>query len=252
MTALTDQLRRALDGVHAEEALKAQTLSFLAKKTRGYTARPASPVRRLAAAACLVLLLGGTGGWAFLTPTSAVSIDVNPSLELNVNRFDRVVSVSARNEAGQALADSLDLTFLPCLSAVEQVLDSQELTSYLEPDPAVTITVVGSDQAQRERLLAALEGATAQRQGTRCCALDQEEADTAHHLGLSYGKYAAYLELQALDPAITPEEVGGMTMHQIRDRIAALSGLGETGGTAAPGTGHQGQGGGHGHGYGHS
>ena len=28
-----------------------------------------------------------------MTPVSAVSIDVNPSIELGVNRFDRVVAV---------------------------------------------------------------------------------------------------------------------------------------------------------------
>ena len=48
--------------------------------------------------------------------------------------------------------------------------------------------------------------------------------EAAHDCGLSYGKYRAYLELAALDPTVTPEEVQGMTMREIRDRIAALSG----------------------------
>ncbi|HIZ42609.1 MAG TPA: hypothetical protein H9811_08620 [Candidatus Gemmiger excrementigallinarum] len=50
------------------------------------------------------------------------------------------------------------------------------------------------------------------------------EVEQAHECGLSYGKYRAYRELAALDPTVTPEAVQGMTMREIRDRIAALTG----------------------------
>lgn len=221
---MREQLKRALDNVHAEESLKAQTRDFLARRTRHYTARTrVQPGRLAAAAACLLLLLTGAGGWACFTPTSTVSIDVNPSLELNVNRFDRVVSVTGVNQEGQALADTLSLTFLPCASAVEQVLDSPDLAGYLSESPAVAITVVGDNTEQRERLLSGVESATAQRQGTYCCALDSDEAEQAEALGLSYGKYRAYLDLQQLDPGITPEEVQQMSMREIRTLLARLA-----------------------------
>ncbi len=222
---MTDQLKRALAHVHAEDSLKEQTRSFLAGRTRGYRSSPVvSPMRLAAAAACLVLLLTGAGAWACFTPTSTVSIDVNPSLELRVNRFDRVISVSGFNEEGQTLADAFNLTFLPCSVAVEQLLDSQDMASYLSQDPAITITVVGSDQGQQQRLLTALEACTSGHQGTYCCALNPEEVESAHHLGLSYGKYAAYLSLAQLDASITPEQVQQMSMRQIHDLLAALSG----------------------------
>ena len=221
---MREQLKRALDNVHADQTLKEQTRDFLARRTRGYTARSnVRPARLAAAAACVLLLLTGAGGWACFTPTSTVSIDVNPSLELNVNRFDRVVSVTGVNQEGQALADTLDLTFLPCASAVEQVLDSPDLAGYLEEDPAVAITVVGDNTVQRDRLLSGVEDVTAQRQGTYCCALDPDEAEQAQALGLSYGKYRAYLDLRQLDPDIAPEEVQQMSMREIRVLLASLA-----------------------------
>ena len=260
---MTEQLKRSLSSVRAEEELKARTRAFLARRTRGYAARPAlAPARLAAAAACLVLLLTGVGGWACFTPTSTVSVDVNPSLELRVNRFDRVVSVEGYNREGQALAEALDLTFLPCSSAVEQLLDSEDMAPYLSRDGAVTITVVGSDQGQRERLLAALELTAAQHQGSYCCAYSTEEVESAHHLGLSYGKYGAYLELQALDPTITPEQVQQMSMREIRALMERLS-SGDSGDAAedplwSSGQHHpegqetgQGGGGQHGHSHGH-
>ena len=36
---------------------------------------------------------------------------------------------------------------------------------------------------------------------------------------ISIGKYRAFLELQALDPSVTPEEVQKMTMREIRERM---------------------------------
>ena len=45
----------------------------------------------------------------------------------------------------------------------------------------------------------------------------------AHDIGLTYGKYRAYLAQQALAPDVTPEEVRDMTMRELRDRILTLS-----------------------------
>ena len=54
--------------------------------------------------------------------------------------------------------------------------------------------------------------------------MDSGEAALAHEMGLSCGKYRAYQELLALDPDVEPEEVRNMSMKEIRQRIAELSG----------------------------
>ena len=82
---MDDRIRAAFDAIHAEEALKEHTKAALAARQR-----PAVRQRRLAPLlACLALvvaLLGG-GGWLWFTPTASVSVDINPSLELRLNRF---------------------------------------------------------------------------------------------------------------------------------------------------------------------
>ena len=42
--------------------------------------------------------------WLYFTPIAEISIDINPSIELRVNRFDQVISVDGLNGDGQALA----------------------------------------------------------------------------------------------------------------------------------------------------
>lgn len=229
---MRERIQDAFGAVRADEVLKAKTMAYLARQRAARAPRPPVPrgfsPRRLAVAmACLVLLCLGCGGWVYFTPTAAIQIDINPSLELRVNRFDRVVSVEAGNADGQQLADTLQLRFLPSDQAVTEILDSETVSALLAQDAVLSVAVVSGDGTQQQRLCDLMTACTARCQNAYCYAASPEEAQTARDVGLSCGKYRAYLALQALDPAITPEAVRGMTMRELLDRIAALSG-GET------------------------
>lgn len=62
-----------------------------------------------AASAAMFILASGTGVLAYQTPYSYVSLDVNPSIEFTVNRFDRVIDVTAVNDDGEAILDNINL-----------------------------------------------------------------------------------------------------------------------------------------------
>ena len=225
---MRDELKTALDKVTADDALKQSTRAFLARQTHDYGAAKARPrtARRLAAAfACLALVVtGGTGYWVYFSPTCAVSIDINPSVELAVNRFDKVISVDGIGEDGDALAESLDVRFLSYADALDRLLQNPTVEDYLAQDEVLSIAVAGDDQGQTDAILAQSETCTAGTQNVYCQAASAEEIEQAHEAGLSFGKYQAFLELQSLDPSVAPEDVQGLTMREIRDRIAALSG----------------------------
>lgn len=246
-----NKLKEAFDQVHAGEELKNKTKAFLAQKTRKYAKTKIINYRRLASAvACLLLILAG-GHWLYFTPTATISIDVNPSVELGINRFDRVISVSSYNEDGQKLLESVDVRFSDYSSAVRQILNSERITDLLSRNEIMTIVVIGPDGEQSLKILSDVESHTAEQNNTYCYCAHAEEVDEAHELGLSYGKYRAYLELQALDVDIKPEEVQNMTMREIQDLIDSLSGGSEN---TAPSSFHNGNGhngNGHGHGNGH-
>lgn len=236
--------------IRAEEDLKDRTKAFLAERTRDYTKAGTEKRRYPAyAAACVCLLLTLLGGrWLYFTPTAAISIDINPSLELSVNRFDRVIAVTGFNEDGQRLSSALDVKYKNYAQAVEQILHHDSVTALLSDGEVMSITVVGPDGQQSAKLLSGVEACAAGQCNIDCYFAQPEEAAAAHEAGLSCGKYRAFLELQRLDPDITPEAVRGMTMREIRDRIDRLSPEGES---DAPrpgkwGDGHHGNGGGHG------
>ena len=234
---MNDKWREAFDQIRAEEQLKDSTRAYLAAKTRGYAAMNAgghlhrasagAALRAhvhvyAAACACLLFMLFG-GHFLYFTEAAQISIDINPSLELGVNRFDRVISVDGFNEDGRALSKTLHVKFKNYTDAVSEILANSKVEALLSRDEIMTITVTGSDETRSTRILSEVEATTAHHQNTYYYFAPSEEVAAAHNVGLSCGKYKAFLEAQTLDPNITPEAVHGMTMRELRNLIDTLS-----------------------------
>lgn len=215
---MKDEIRQAFDAIHAPEELKADTKRALrARLHRHSAALPRTGALRVCAAAACVLALLVLGGYRFyFTPTSIISIDINPSLELTVNRFDRVIDAEGYNEDGVALADSLHLLNLPYQQAVDRVLESETVTDCLARQELLSIAVTQGDPGQGREILDYVSACTAGNPNAMCYGMGAEDAEQAHALGLSCGKYRAYLELQAQGIELAPEQVAEMTMRQIQ------------------------------------
>lgn len=226
---MKDKLKEVFSQIQAEEELKNRTEVFLAKKTQGYTrVKTQKRMYYVCAAACVCLLLMLLGGcWMYFTPIAQISIDINPSIELSINRFDQVISVNGFNEDGRELSNALDVKFKNYTDAIEQILNDDIIAALLSNNEVMTIMVTGSDGIQSSRILSKVESCTAGQRNTYCYFAPSEDVTAAHEMGLSYGKYRAFLEVQLLDPDITPETVQGMTMREIRELIDSLSTDGE-------------------------
>ena len=223
---MRDELKTALDKVTADDALRQSTRAFLARQTGDFGAaktRPHTARRFVTAFACLALVVaGGTGYWAYFSPTCAISIDINPSVELGVNRFDKVVSVEGIGDDGEALAETLDIRFLDYADALDALLADPTVEGYLSQDEVLSIAVAGENEAQADAILAQAETCAAGTRNVYCHAADSAELEHAHEAGLSFGKYQTFLILQSLDPSVTAEDVQELTMRELHDRIAAL------------------------------
>ncbi|WP_130871151.1 hypothetical protein [Intestinimonas massiliensis (ex Afouda et al. 2020)] len=150
---MDERIREAFDQVRATGAQKEETRAFLDRARH----RRAAPRRLGALAACVVLLVALIGGyWAYFVPTSAISVEGDTSLELEINRFDQVVGVQCEDDT---LAGSL--RFLSYAQALELLLDSWD------SGQPVSITVSG-DETQCGRLLEGAQHCAAGRQNVHC------------------------------------------------------------------------------------
>ena len=166
---MDEQIREAFDQIHATRDQKEQTRAFLDRARHRRTA----PRRLGALAACAVLLAVLMGGWwAWFVPTSAVSVESGSGLELELNRFDRVVAVQGGDDG---LADSL--RGLSYTQALELLLDE------LGTDQPVSITVSGAE-GQCGRLLEETQRCAAGHENIRCA---QAGAGNGQGHGHGYG-----------------------------------------------------------------
>ena len=219
------RLKEAFDNVRADDEIVRRTREYLARKTYGYKKRTASAYRIAAVLACfMILMFGGGGYYLFFIPVSSISVDVNPSIELGINRFDRVVTVDTYNEGGQNIMSALNVRFLNYRDAMDMILNQESEEAYLTDDTCIAITVSGAAEGKQREMLACLHTCASSYGNVHCSSGSHGDALAAHEAGMTLGRYQAFLELQALDPSVTQQDIEGPTISQIWDRIAELSG----------------------------
>lgn len=174
---MQELFKSALDRIKADEALVSRTEARLRQEVapgrvpNNFMKGRIYQMRKFAIAACLAVLLIG-GGFVYATPTSYMCVDINPSIELGINAFDKVISVEALNEDGQAVLDELGrIKGMNLDAAVELIVDEAIDQEFIEEndDSFVQLTAVTDDEDKASRLLKdAAEGTQA--------ALDENEA----------------------------------------------------------------------------
>ena len=127
--------------------------------------RPAKAVlhKRLARwgamAACLCLLL--LGSWVWQSPIGTVRMQINPDVQLSVNRFDRVVALEGLNADGAALIDGYHAYGKGMKTVSDELADRAMEQGYLSDGGKITLTVSsekdGWKTAAEEMLLLELE-----------------------------------------------------------------------------------------------
>lgn len=196
---------------------------------------------KIALAVCAVLIaLGvGSGAYAYQTPVAYVGIDINPSIELGVNYFDRVVSAEGVNADGQDILSETNVVGMSYEDALASLNDSLTNKGYLTADAAVAVTVMCDDDSRCSNL-----EETSQRcfssagQGVHCSRATSTEHHEAHESGLGMGKYLAWRSLVDAGVDISADDVAHMTMSELR-ALAAQEGVAIDQGAASQGASNQ-------------
>lgn len=105
-----------------------------------------------ASAAAFVIL--GTSVWAYASPYTYVSLDVNPSIEFTVNRFDRVIQVRAVNDDGSELLSGIEAKELvnkaitgALTTALDQIIEAGYIDHKTENGIVIAASSKNSEKA---------------------------------------------------------------------------------------------------------
>lgn len=109
-------------------------------------------VRAIAAALILGLMLALVTEAVRVRGTAVayVEVDINPVVELGINRYNRVISVEGLDEDGREVVKGLDLANLELEEAVESIAGVAQARGYVDPareDHTVLITVTPAEGA---------------------------------------------------------------------------------------------------------
>ena len=166
-------------------------------------------IAAIAASAVLIATVGG-GGIVYATPYGTVSIDVNPSIEYTINRFDRVLQVTGVNEEGQAVINAIGRNKLlnrTINTALSTTINQMEVDGYLteEDDPVVLSSETGSEQHSAE-LASSLEMHFSPQMEVYSLTVTQAEVASAHEKGITAGKMHFIREIEREEPETFREE----------------------------------------------
>ena len=189
-------------------------------------------------AACLAVMLLGGGGVFYQRANavaSVVSLDVNPSIELKVNRSEKVLACTPLNEDAKAIladmSNGADLKGAKLDVAVNAIVGSLVRNGYLDSiSSAIMISVEDKDTARAEKLQRELTSTvdgvlqTSEAKAavlTQTLTQDAGREQQARENNISTGKAALVNHVLALNSALKFDELATLSVEELKDLAEA-------------------------------
>ena len=189
-------------------------------------------------AACLAVMLLGGGGVFYQRANavaSVVSLDVNPSIELKVNRSEKVLSCTPLNEDAKAIladmSNGADLKGAKLDVAVNAIVGSLVRNGYLDSiSSAIMISVEDKDTARAEKLQRELTSTvdgvlqTSEAKAavlTQTLTQDAGREQQARENNISTGKAALVNHVLALNSALKFDALAKLSVEELKDLAEA-------------------------------
>ena len=179
------------------------------------------------AAACLALAIGvGFQYQQLNTVASVISLDVNPSVALSVNKNEKVLDARAANADGEQILDGMDLKGTQLNVAINAIVGSLLKNGYVdELANSILITVEDSDTARGnalEQSLASEVDAILESASVHGAILSQtvDNADSAlqakaDEYGITLGKAVLIQSMVDQNNQLTFAELAGLSVNEL-------------------------------------
>lgn len=189
-------------------------------------------------AACLAVMLLGGGGLFYQRANavaSVVSLDVNPSIELKVNRSEKVLACTPLNEDAKAIladmSNGADLKGAKLDVAVNAIVGSLVRNGYLDSiSSAIMISVEDKNTARAEKLqreLTSTVDGVLQTSAAKAAVLTQTltqdagREQQARENNISTGKAALVNRVLALNATLKFDALATLSVEELKDLAEA-------------------------------
>ena len=181
----------------------------------------------VAAALAVVCCVFGITSWRGANAVaSVVSLDVNPSIQLQVSKSEKVLSADALNQDAEVILEGMDLKGTQLKVAVNAIVGSLLQNGYLDRlSSAILISVEDDDSLRAARLesdLTAEVGTALQNASAGAAVLSQIFAtdatleSQAQSSSISVGKAAMIRDIQALNGALDFDALSVLSVEELK------------------------------------
>lgn len=122
-------------------ALGDEITAAVSSKTTAYTHKKHMMKYASIAALILVLLIPFVYFKQVYATVAYINVDINPSIEIGINRYNKVSETRALNDDGRRLLDGMNLNGLDIENALDSVIDKAKESGYIGDDKENNIEV---------------------------------------------------------------------------------------------------------------
>ncbi len=219
-------VKSAIEAIKPDEKLISDTEKLL----RRSISKNKFKINKLVIAACLPIILGvlSFSFCAYNLSVAYISFDVNPSLELGINWFNRVVDVNYFNNDAKNLILEKELYSLKPSDAINLIMEEADKKGYLSNSKTnfVTIAVNSNQSGKSIELLDECVKSIDNSSKSIIVISDKVSGELkkeADSLSLSSGKLKLIKVVQQLNESATVESLKDYSITDIMDDISYLT-----------------------------
>lgn len=168
-------------------------------------------------AAMLIVAFLGWGAYSWTIPVQYINIDINPSVELAVNRYDRIIRMTPLNDDGERLLASVHLQMQKVDKGVHTVIETAKDLGYLADEKDVLISVSSSDSELSQKTQEEIKNKVTQE--AEVLVFNSTEHEQSVHDGLSPGKKHIIGKVIESGTNLTEEELATVPVKDLMLRV---------------------------------
>lgn len=169
------------------------------------------------AAVIMILLLGGVQAKAYYTPYGYLNIDINPSIQVEFNKFERIIGVNGLNEDGKKVISNTEgVKNLRLEDGIQKLVQTAGKNDYLKDDTEndIMLSVYSPDSSNIENINNKVNNSVILYLNSKSKKAElinqtvtRADLDNAILQNISVGKLILYQRAKEVEPSITIEEV---------------------------------------------
>lgn len=206
-----------LDNIHASQETKDKTLNYIYhRKHKKYAHKK---ILLIPIFVCILLLFVSLSLRSSIIPepVAYVSLDVNPSLELRLDKNNVVIETIAYNKDAQRILDKVDLNGEKLQSAVLTLLNDKKYENYLQ-NGLLEVSIFADNQklsTRIESILNSLFEKNLESDQFHCSQVDQETHHNASSHHITAGKYQIIETIMSYTSKYSFEELNGYSIKKL-------------------------------------